>query len=68
MTLSCKIYQKAFGLHEYNGDDSNELPLAATYVIDHKGIIQYAFWDADYRNRAEPDEILKALAKLKDKK
>ncbi len=59
------IYQKAFGLHKYNGDESNELPLAATYVIDQNGIIQYAFLDADYRNRAEPDEIVAALAKLK---
>lgn len=58
------IYQKAFGLHEYNGNDSNELPLAATYVIDSNGIIQYAFLDADYRNRAEPDEIIKALNKI----
>lgn len=62
------MYQKAFNLHKYNGDESNELPLAATYVIDQKGIIQYAFLDADYRNRAEPSEILKALAKIKAKK
>ena len=59
------IYQKAFGLHEYNGDESNELPLAATYVIDRKGVIKYAFLDVDYRNRAEPEEIIEALAKLK---
>lgn len=59
------IYQKAFDMHGYNGDESDELPLAATYVIDQNGIIKYAFLDADYRNRAEPEEILKALSKLK---
>lgn len=59
------IYEAAFGLHEKNGDESNELPLAATYVIDEKGIIQYAFLDADYRERAAVSEILTALAKLK---
>lgn len=58
------IYQEAFDLHGYNGDESNELPLAATYVIDQKGIIQYAFLDADYRNRAEPDDIIAALEKI----
>lgn len=58
------IYQDAFDLHGYNGDESNELPLAATYVIDQKGIIQYAFLDADYRNRAEPDDIIAALKKI----
>ncbi len=59
------IYDNAFDMNGYNGDESNELPLAATYVIDTDGIIRYAFLDADYRNRAEPDEILKALANLK---
>lgn len=59
------IYEAGFGLSEKNGDDSNQLPLAATYVIDKRGIIQYAFLDADYRNRAEPEDILNALRKLK---
>lgn len=58
------IYQNAFDLHAYNGDESNELPLAATYVIDQEGIIQYAFLDAEYRNRAEPADILLALKQL----
>ncbi|WP_163716201.1 peroxiredoxin-like family protein [Mangrovibacterium lignilyticum] len=58
-------YQKAFDLHTYNGDDSDELPLAATYVIDTEGTIRYAFLDADYRNRAEPADIIEALQKLK---
>lgn len=59
------IYNTGFGLNEVNGDDSNQLPLAATYVIDQKGIIQYAFLDADYRKRAEASEIIKALENLK---
>lgn len=59
------IYQVGFGLHEKNGDNSNQLPLAATYVIDKKGIIQYAFLNADYRERAESTEIMKALEKIK---
>lgn len=58
------IYQEAFGLHEVNGDDSNELPLAATYVIDTDGVVQYAFLDADYRKRAEVSEVLAVLNKL----
>ena len=57
-------YEKSFGLTEYNNDDSKKLPLAATYVIDTNGIITYAFLDADYRNRAEPKDILEALEKL----
>ena len=55
-------YNKSFDLKKYNGNDSNELPLAATYVIGQDGKIKYAFLDADYRNRAEPAEITDFLA------
>lgn len=57
-------YQKSFDLHGFNGDESDELPLAATYVIDRDGVIRYAFLNADYRNRAEPAEIIRALNAL----
>lgn len=52
-----ELYQAGFGLHEYNGSKSDELPLAATYIIDKDGTIIYAFLDKDYRNRAEPSEL-----------
>lgn len=57
-------YQKGFNLHAYNGDETDELPLAATYVIDMDGKIRYAFLDVDYRNRAEPNEVLEVLNSL----
>lgn len=57
-----EIYENNFGLSEYNGNKDNELPLAATYIIDEDGTIQYAFLDADYRNRAEPS-VLTAFLK-----
>ena len=60
-----ETYKQAFDLESYNGNDSDELPLAATYVIDREGVIRYAFLDAEYRNRAEPGDILSALNKLK---
>jgi len=58
-----KLYAEKFGMASYNGDDSNELPLAATYVIGQDGKIIYAFLDVDYRNRAEPSAISAALKK-----
>jgi peroxiredoxin len=54
-------YQKAFDLHGFNGDESDELPLAATYVINQEGTIVYTFLDAEYRNRAEAKGILAVL-------
>lgn len=59
-------YNQAFDLNEFNGESTDELPLAATYVIDTKRVIRYAFLDPDYRNRSEPDEILKQLEQLSD--
>lgn len=57
------FYNNGFDLNGYNGDKSNELPLAATYIINESGKIEYAFLDADYRNRAEPSELTEFLKK-----
>jgi peroxiredoxin len=59
------IYEDAFGMSDYNGDESYQLPLAATYIIDQNGIIKYAFLDADYRKRAEPNDLIEVLETLK---
>lgn len=48
----------------HNGDDTFELPIAATYVIGADGTVAHAFVNADYTQRLEPSEILSALAKL----
>ena len=55
-------YKAAFDLEVYNGNTSNELPLAATYVIQPDEQISWSFLDADYRRRAEPSDILAALS------
>jgi len=51
-------------LPAHNGDESYELPLPATYVIDRGGIIRAVFADADYVKRMEPTEILSTLQTL----
>ncbi|MEH0152792.1 peroxiredoxin-like family protein [Limibacter armeniacum] len=60
-----KIYNEKFDLNSHNGDSSNELPLAATYIINTNGEIVYAFLDSDYRNRAEPKEITAFLKEMR---
>jgi peroxiredoxin len=42
----------------YNGDQSWELPLAATYLVQSDGKISYARVDADWRKRPEPEEVI----------
>ncbi|MEM7762210.1 MAG: redoxin domain-containing protein, partial [Cyanobacteria bacterium P01_A01_bin.40] len=56
------IYQ-VFGIdiESHNGDKSFKLPVPATYVVAPSGEIVYAFADADYTKRAEPDDIIAAL-------
>jgi peroxiredoxin len=51
-------------LMTYNGNEGDELPLSATYIIDKNGCIRYAFLNADYRERAEPNDLLAALKQL----
>lgn len=46
-----------------NQPGTYQLPLAATYIIAPDGKITYAFLDADYTRRAEPQELLDFLAK-----
>jgi peroxiredoxin len=53
-----------FDVPEHNGDDSWELPVPATYVIDREGVIRSAFVDKDYTRRMEPLAILEALREL----
>ncbi|MDX8398848.1 MAG: peroxiredoxin-like family protein [Gallionellaceae bacterium] len=58
-----QIYEK-FGidLPAYNGDNSFKLPVPATYIIGWDGVIIYAFVNADYSMRLEPEEIVAILA------
>src|SRR5271169_1277734 len=37
------------------------LPVSATYVIDRDDLITYAYTGVDYRDRADPRDVLKAL-------
>jgi peroxiredoxin len=57
------IYQRAFvNLPFVNGDDSWELPIPATYIIDCDGSVLYASANEDYTERPEPAEIARFLA------
>ena len=49
----------------YNGDQSWELPLAATYIVQLDGKISYARVDADWRHRPEPEELLQVMDSIR---
>ena len=56
------IYRRAFvNLPFTNGDESWELPIPATYIVDRDGTILYASANEDYTERPEPAEIIRVL-------
>lgn len=53
------VYRRAFvNLPLANGDDTWELPIPATYILDEAGTVIYAFAKEDYTDRPEPSEIV----------
>jgi peroxiredoxin len=56
------VYRRVFiNLPFANGDDTWELPIPATYILERDGSVLYASVNADYTERPEPSEILQAL-------
>ncbi len=56
------LYERTFvNLPFVNGDDSWELPIPATYILDRDGTVLYAFANEDYTERPEPAEIVSVL-------
>jgi peroxiredoxin len=56
------VYQRAFvNLPFVNGDDSWELPIPATYIVDRDGTALYASANEDYMERPEPADIVRCL-------
>ncbi|WP_299522839.1 peroxiredoxin-like family protein [Winogradskyella sp.] len=54
---------KTFGIDlDQNQDNTEqELPIAATYIIEQDGTISYDYLEEDYKLRADPSEVLTAL-------
>jgi len=57
---SLRSIHDAFGMDipAHNGDNSFELPLAATYVVNKDRKIIYAYLNTNWMERAEPEEFL----------
>jgi len=56
------VYRRAFvNLPLANGDESWELPIPATYILDRDGTVLYASANEDYTERVEPAVIAAIL-------
>lgn len=58
-----ELYQSSFGidLKQSQNNTNQELPIAATYIIEQDGTVSYSYLKEDYKLRAEPSEVLEAL-------
>jgi peroxiredoxin len=57
-----EVYRRAFvNLPFTNGDDSWELPIPATYILDRDGTVLYASANEDYTERPEPSVVVSVL-------
>ncbi len=45
-------------LAEIYGSDSGFLPVPATFVLDHAGVVRFAHCNPDFRIRAEPVDVI----------
>ena len=63
LPASLETLYKKFGINlDANQNNTNqELPIAATYIVEQDGTISYHFLEEDYKLRADPSEILTAL-------
>jgi peroxiredoxin len=68
--LVCEFTEELKGAYQQFGldipakngtPDEWALPVSATYVADRGGTIIYAYTDVDYRDRADPREVLNAI-------
>ena len=50
-----------------NKEDSYEIPMPATYVINKNKEIIFSFIDEDYTKRCEPQDIIDVIKKAKNK-
>ncbi|MDZ4769912.1 MAG: peroxiredoxin-like family protein [Chloroflexota bacterium] len=60
-TLPESLRQYSAVIPQSNGDESWELPMPATFVIQPDGAIRLAFIPPDYTQRLEPSAIMAAL-------
>ena len=63
--LTLFTYNNALGakLKQTHSDDSQQLPIPATYIVNQEGVIIWRQFDPNYKNRSTVQGILEALEK-----
>lgn len=64
MQVADTLRSVGIDLSAYNGTSDNELPFTATFVIGTDGLIAWSWVEANFKHRADPADVLAALAHL----
>ena len=66
ITETIESIYKGFGidLEKSQGNRNRILPIPATYILDSSRTVIYAYIDADYTKRAEPQEVIDKYLEL----
>jgi len=59
-----QYHEYGIDLEEASGQSHHLLPVPAVYLIDRDGMIRFAHWDADYRERLSPEALLDAARRM----
>ena len=62
-TLTYNLFLGA-KLKKTHSDESQNLPIPATFIINQKGVIVWRQFDPDYKNRSSVKEIIEVLKEL----
>lgn len=57
--------QSGIALPFYNGNESWDLPVTATFIVDIEGIIRFAWKETDHTKRPEPEYLVDFLKQMK---
>ncbi len=51
-------------LEQASGQSHHLLPVPAVYIVDTRGVIRFAHWDADYKQRLDPADLMAAARRV----
>lgn len=62
------LYLNGFNVNmkQIHGNDEWALPMPAKFLVDQNGIIQFSESKADYRDRPDPDDLMKILKTMQE--
>lgn len=55
-----KYREFGIDLEKASGHDHHLLPVPAVYIVDKAGVIRFAHWNPDYKQRLSTEELLAA--------